>query len=154
MKDYDDDDDEKNFADSEDDNWEPDEKKSTKKSSKRKSDAGAAKAETPKEKKKNSQLNQKAKKCVPKQNDTRTVESLLMKNNFKYLVKWANCSDDENTWEHKTAIPKMIVKVNMEILDTPPKLSVPLFLSIIGITHHRTVFFSVRISNKTTYCHT
>ena len=62
-------------------------------------------------KKKNTKLIQEDTKTLHKDTNVKTVERLLAKNGWKYLVKWANLSDDENTWEHKTAIPKHILNV-------------------------------------------
>ena len=43
----------------------------------------------------------------------KTIELLLARNGWKYLVKWKNMSDEENTWEHWTAIPKRILNVRI-----------------------------------------
>ena len=97
-------------VDPEDDIWEPAVKKFSKKQTKKKSDTKTPKEVIPKEKKKDKKCNQKS---VPTENNIKTVESLLMKNGSKYLVKWKNYSDDENTWEHKTSLPKFVLKVNI-----------------------------------------
>ena len=47
----------------------------------------------------------------PKPQKGKTIERLTAKNGLKYLVKWTNLSDDENTWEPKSAIPKYILTV-------------------------------------------
>ena len=43
----------------------------------------------------------------------KTIELLLAKDGGKYLVKWKNLSNDENTWEHRTEISKRILNVRM-----------------------------------------
>ena len=48
----------------------------------------------------------------PKDPNAKAIERLLGKNGAKYLVKWVNLSEDENTWEQKSAIPKQLLKVN------------------------------------------
>ena len=103
--------DEMKSDDSNDNSWETNGMKLSKKSMKTKS--GTENAKTPKEKKTSLKLIQKTNEDVPKLNVHHAVESLLMKNGFKYLVKWKNCSNDENTWEHKTAIPNLVLKVNI-----------------------------------------
>ena len=45
----------------------------------------------------------------------KTIELLLARNGWKYLVKWKNLPNEENSWEHWTAIPKRILNVR-----TPP----------------------------------
>ena len=47
----------------------------------------------------------------PKDPNTKAIERLLGKNGSKYLVKWVNLSEDENTWLQKSAIPKQLLKV-------------------------------------------
>ena len=69
-----------------------------------------------KSKKRSSSSGRRTKK---EENTTKTVESLLAKNGSKYLVKWKNLSEDENTWEQKTGISKDILKVsdNVNIME-------------------------------------
>ena len=52
----------------------------------------------------------------PKDPNAKVIERLIAKNGPKYLVKWLKKSEDENTWEHKSAIPKNILKVEKLIL--------------------------------------
>ena len=48
----------------------------------------------------------------PKDPNAKGIERLIAKNGPKYLVKWLKQSEDENTWEHKSAIPKDMLKVD------------------------------------------
>ena len=52
----------------------------------------------------------------PNDPNAKAIERLMAKNGPKYLVKWLKQSEDENTWEHKSAIPKHILKVEQIIL--------------------------------------
>ena len=52
----------------------------------------------------------------PNDPNAKVIERLMAKNGPKYLVKWLKQSEDENTWEHKSAIPKHILKVEQIIL--------------------------------------
>ena len=54
-------------------------------------------------------------KPKPRYVTKRRIECLMARNNQKYLVKWENLLDDENTWEHKSSIPKNILKVRYYI---------------------------------------
>ena len=54
----------------------------------------------------------KKKKCVSIQEDVYNVEALLEKKGSKYLVKWENYPEDQNSWEPKSSIPDYILKVN------------------------------------------
>ena len=45
----------------------------------------------------------------------KTIELLLARNGWKYLVKWKNLSDEENSWEHWTDIPKRILNVRISL---------------------------------------
>ena len=49
----------------------------------------------------------------------KNIELLLARNGWKYLVKWKNLSNEENSWEHWTAIPKRILNVSFP---SPPSL--------------------------------
>jgi len=94
--------------DADDDNWEPD---ATKDVSNEKPQTNHEKV--PKKvdtKGKNKQRKQKENKVGSDENNGKTIEALMMKNGSKYLIKWKNVSDDENTWEHKTSIPKNVLK--------------------------------------------
>jgi hypothetical protein len=50
-------------------------------------------------------------KSVQKEENGKTIELLLARNGWKYLVKWKNLPNEENSWEHWTAIPKKILNV-------------------------------------------
>ena len=54
----------------------------------------------------------KKKKSVSIQEDVYNVEALLEKKGSKYLVKWENYPEDQNSWEPKSSIPDFILKVN------------------------------------------
>ena len=45
----------------------------------------------------------------------KTIELLLARNGWKYLVKWKKLSHDENSWEHWTDIPKIILNVRISL---------------------------------------
>ena len=55
-------------------------------------------------------------KPKPRDVTKRRIECLMARNNQKYLVKWENLPDDENTWEHKSSIPKTMLKVRSSYL--------------------------------------
>merc|ERR1712013_555767 len=67
-------------------------------------------------------------KPKPRDVTKRRIECLMARNNQKYLVKWENLPDDENTWEHKSSIPKNTLKYyesDLSLLGTsPPKLDI------------------------------
>ena len=51
---------------------------------------------------------------APLQEDVYNVEALMEKKGSKYLVKWENYPEDQNSWEPKSSIPDSILKVNKE----------------------------------------
>ena len=53
----------------------------------------------------------KKKTSSSKQEDVFNIEALIEKKGSKYLVKWENYTDDQNTWEPRSSIPPFIVKV-------------------------------------------
>lgn len=53
----------------------------------------------------------KKKTSASKQEDVFNIEALVEKKGSKYLVKWENFTDDQNTWEPRSSIPPFIVKV-------------------------------------------
>merc|ERR1719233_880772 len=59
----------------------------------------------------------------PREEIKKRIECLMARNNQKYLVKWENLPDDENTWEPKSSIPKNVLKYyerDMSLLGTSP----------------------------------
>ena len=107
------------FDDSEDNNWKPTKaKKTAKESPNTTTTNNSEKAEeknittvqkTTRNEEKTSEdaiLNK-----TEENEEEKTIELLLAKDGGKYLVKWKNFSNDENTWEHRTAIPKRILNV-------------------------------------------
>merc|ERR1711892_1336055 len=52
------------------------------------------------------------KKCKPApiEEDVYNVEALIEKKGSKYLVKWENFAEDQNTWEPKSSIPDFILQ--------------------------------------------
>ena len=104
------------------DMWEPGEKK---KDNKQKNDSAEHLKYTPqrkssqlnvgektaKQKMKNKKLSLEVEKPKSKDSKEKIVERLIAKNGSKYLVKWANLPEDENTWEQKSIIPKHFLKV-------------------------------------------
>ena len=48
---------------------------------------------------------------APVEEDVYNVEALMEKKGSKYLVKWENFPEDQNTWEPKSSIPALILKV-------------------------------------------
>ena len=79
------------------------EKASKEKSKKRTPDDNA---ETPRKKKKVADEDQ-----VPEE-EVYIIESLKEKSGDKYLVKWENYSEDENTWEPRSSIPDYVLQVS------------------------------------------
>ena len=75
----------------------------------------ASKADLKKSKEEETKTNKNGKRPKKKE-ETYIIESLVKKSGSKYLVKWENYPADENTWEHKTSIPKFILKVNNKLL--------------------------------------
>merc|ERR1712218_157606 len=57
-------------------------------------------------------------KCKPTrvEEEVYNVEALIEKKGSKYLVKWENFPDDQNTWEPKSSIPDFILKFYEEDL--------------------------------------
>jgi len=53
---------------------------------------------------------EKKKKPATKQNDVYNIETLIEKKGSKYLVKWENYPEDQNTWEPRSSIPAFILK--------------------------------------------
>ena len=51
---------------------------------------------------------------VSKDQDIYIIESLRQKKGNKFLVKWENYPEEENTWEPRAAIPGFILKVLFE----------------------------------------
>ena len=47
----------------------------------------------------------------PVEEDVYNIEALMEKKGSKYLVKWENFPEDQNTWEPKSSIPALILKV-------------------------------------------
>ena len=116
-----------------DDVWEPEEDKKVKEVSAKKKSGTESSAKkrlstesfkyTPMEKgqhddfkETNPQPKRKSKKLSledtkPKDPNVKGIERLIAKNGPKYLVKWLKQAEDENTWEHKSAIPKQMLKV-------------------------------------------
>jgi len=73
----------------------------------------------PKEKNKNDAVDIKEKKeTKPKKNTSKqkeseevyNIESLVKKKGNKYLVKWENYGEDQNTWEPESSIPSFILQ--------------------------------------------
>merc|ERR1711935_1145032 len=62
-----------------------------------------------KRKKKRSKTNKKS-KPAPIEEDVYNVEALIEKKGSKYLVKWENFAEDQNTWEPKSSIPDFILQ--------------------------------------------
>ena len=102
--------------------WEPGEKKkdikqkndstdSFKYTTKMKSPQIDVGKKTIEQKKKNKKLSLEVVTPKPKDPKEKTVERLIAKNGSKYLVKWINLPEDENTWEQKSTIPKQFLKV-------------------------------------------
>ena len=65
----------------------------------------------------------KSNKSIPEQGDLYTIESLVKKKGSKYLVKWENYSDDQNTWEPISSIPKDIIEKFEESMKRKQKSS-------------------------------
>ena len=66
---------------------------------------------TTEQKKKNKKLSLEVVTPKPRDPTEKMVERLIAKNGSKYLVKWINLPEDENTWEQKSTIPKHFLKV-------------------------------------------
>jgi len=66
---------------------------------------------TAKQKKKNKKISLEVENPKSKDSKENIVERLIAKNGSKYLVKWVNQPEDENTWEQKSIIPKHFLKV-------------------------------------------
>ena len=47
------------------------------------------------------------------QSDVYIIEYLKEKAGGKYLVKWENRHESENTWENKNKIPSSVLQVNL-----------------------------------------
>ena len=48
---------------------------------------------------------------IEAEEDTYNIEALVERKGSKYLVKWENFPEDQNTWEPKSSIPAFIRKV-------------------------------------------
>eukprot|EP00090_Calanus_glacialis_P021720 TRINITY_DN33517_c0_g1_i1.p1 TRINITY_DN33517_c0_g1~~TRINITY_DN33517_c0_g1_i1.p1 ORF type:complete len:105 (+),score=22.97 TRINITY_DN33517_c0_g1_i1:39-317(+) len=59
--------------------------------------------------KEDKKLSEEDANSVQDDENKKTIELLLARNGWKYLVKWKNLSHDENSWEHWTDIPKQIL---------------------------------------------
>ena len=68
----------------------------------------------------------KKSKPAPVEEDVYNIEALMEKKGSKYLVKWENFPEDQNTWEPKSSIPDLILKVRLRlpknVLFTLPKV--------------------------------
>ena len=56
-----------------------------------------------------SESNSKKKKSL--EEDVYDIEALLQRKGSRYLVKWEGYSEDCNSWEPKTSIPNLKVKL-------------------------------------------
>ena len=58
-------------------------------------------------------------KKTPEQNKSNVkrfeIQSIKKRKGERYLIKWEGYSDEENTWEHRSDIPKCVLKVILEI---------------------------------------
>jgi len=86
---------------------------------------------SPKQKKTKKKQSIEKAKPKPKDPKEKVIERLISKNGSKYLVKWVNLSDEENTWEQKSTIPKHLLKFYERDLSRlgslPPKFKSDLF---------------------------
>jgi len=64
----------------------------------------------PKKEKKKEVKPTKKSKPAPIEEDVYNVEALIEKKGSKYLVKWENFAEDQNTWEPKSSIPDFILQ--------------------------------------------
>ena len=58
-------------------------------------------------------------KKTPEQNKSNVkrfeIQSIKKRKGERFLIKWEGYSDEENTWEHRSDIPKCVLKVILEI---------------------------------------
>merc|ERR1712130_804212 len=85
---------------------------------------GETKAKPQKVKKKAVKPTKKSK--PPPTDDVYNIEALTEKKGSKYLVKWENFPEDQNTWEPKSSIPDYILKFYEEDLTRLGKPAPPL----------------------------
>jgi len=85
---------------------------------------GETKAKPQKVKKKAVKPTKKSK--PPLTDDVYNIEALTEKKGSKYLVKWENFPEDQNTWEPKSSIPDYILKFYEEDLTRLGKPAPPL----------------------------